>query len=414
MNRYRSLKLSNSVCLAAFAMASLVAPAHAHDTDWQLHGAFTQGATYTSDNNFYGQSDDNVSLKFTEISLNGSIRVLPNLRAVGQVLYRQAGAQGESGDIDYAFLDYQFVAEPTYTGGLRAGRNKLPIGLYNETRDIAFTRPSIYMPQSAYPDRARDLELSADGALLYTDIFTNAGQWTLEFYGGKPRVDKHTVETGFRFIPGKIDSLGKRTVYGGRAMYQSSDGAWLAAFSRVRAKLHYTQILPAYIASAIGQYAPETGINADAPTAGIDVDFVFWIASLQYNVDQWTFTSEYGHMDIGLRAYGASLNLHPLCYYVQAARRLDRHWTLYSRYDNLYWDRRDPSGGDYGKLINGPSYSNFAHDYGLGVRYDINSSAMTSVEYHYVDGTAWTSGLDDPGGSARYWNMLTVEFSYRF
>lgn len=413
MNRYRSLKsLSKYYGWAALALFAI--PAHADDTSWQLHGALTQGVIYTSNNDFYGPSDDNASLKFTEINFNASARLLPNLRASGQVLYRQAGAQGESGGVDYAFLDYQFVTESAYTAGIRAGRYKLPIGLYNETRDIAFTRPSIYAPQSAYPDRARDLELSSDGILLYTDIFTNAGQWTLELDGGHPRIDKHTVQTAFKFIPGDIDSLGKSTAYGGRAMYQSSDGTWLAAFSRANAKLRYTQTLPLNLATFLGQISPESGINANSPSTDIDVDFVYWIASLQCNIDQWTFTSEYGHMDIQLESHGLFFRLHPLFYYLQATRHLDKHWSVYSRYDNLYWDRRDPGGEDYGILTSSPSFANFAHDYGFGVRYDINSKAMVSAEYHYIDGTAWLSGLDNTNATTRYWNMLAVELSYRF
>lgn len=374
----------------------LATSAHADNTDWQLHGALTQGVTYTSNNNFYGPSDDNASLKFTEISFNASARLLPNLRAAGQVLYRQAGAQGEGGGVDYAFLDYQFFTETTFAAGIRGGRYKLPIGLYNETRDIAFTRPSIFVPQSVYPDRARDLELSSDGVLIYTDIFSNAGQWTLELDAGQPRIDKETVSNSFSFLHGEVEDVGKHRTYGGRAMYQSSDGKWVTAFSVAEARLRYQQAL--------------------VPTqlTDIDVKLIYWIASLQCNIDEWTFTGEYGHMDVNLDSdlFGASL--HPLAYYLQATRHLDKYWSVYARYDNLYWDRHDPSGDDYAALTGTDTYANFAHDYGFGARYDINSDAMISAEYHYIDGTAWLSTSDNPVPATRYWNMVTLEFSYRF
>lgn len=44
--------------------------------------------------------------------------------------------------VDWAFVDYQIARGPT----LRLGQIKLPIGLYNETRDMAFTRPSSLKP----------------------------------------------------------------------------------------------------------------------------------------------------------------------------------------------------------------------------------------------------------------------------
>ena len=399
MIRYRSLKPSNKASAAALALIAAtasIAPAHAGDTNWQLHGALTQGITYTSDNNFYGPSDDDASLKFTEVSLNASARLLPNLRASGQVLYRQMGEQGESGGVDYAFLDYQFLAETTVVAGMRAGRYKMPIGLYNETRDVAFTRPSIFAPQSTYPDTARDLELSSDGALIYTDIFTDSGEWTLEVNGGRPRIDKEAIDASLNFLPGEVNGLGRRSVFGGRVMYQSSDGRWIAALSRAEAHIRYG-------------YTLLPGLTTD-----VDVDLVYWLASLQCNIDQWTITAEYGHMDAILDSDYVVGGLHPLQYYLQITRHLDSRWSVYSRYDNLYWDRHDRSGDEYARLINSKAFTNFAHDYGLGVRYDISNNAMVSAEYHYIDGAAWLSSADNGKTPARYWNMLSAAFSYRF
>lgn len=399
MIRYRSLKSSNRVRAAALtliaAQASMVATAFADDTSWQLHGALTQGITYTSDNNFYGASDDGASLKFTEVSLNASARLLPNLRASGQVLYRQMGEQGESGDVDYAFLDYQFLTEATAVAGIRAGRYKLPIGLYNETRDVAFTRPSIFAPQSAYPDTWRDLELSSDGALIYSDIFTDSGQWTIEAHGGRPRIDKEAIDTSLNFLPGEVNDMGRRSIFGGRIMYQSSNGRWIAALSRSEARIRY-------------EHAVAPGMLTD-----VDVDLAYWLASLQCNIDQWTITAEYGHMDARLDSEYFVGGLHPLQYYVQVTRHLGNRWSLYSRYDNLYWDRHDRSGDNYTVMTNKNSFSNFAHDYGVGGRYDISNDVMVSVEYHYIDGAAWLSSLDN-AATTRYWSLVSAAFSYRF
>lgn len=399
MIQYRSLKSSNKLGAAALALIAATAPmtsAYADDTNWQLHGVFTQGVTYTSDNNFYGASDDDASLKFTEVSLNASARLLPNLRASGQVLYRQAGEQGESGDLDYGFLDYQFLAKSTAVAGIRVGRYKMPIGLYNETRDVAFTRPSIFAPQSTYPDTARDLELSSDGALIYTDIFTDSGQWTIEVDAGRPRIDKEAIDTSLNFVNGEVSSLGRRSVFGGRLMYQSSDGQWIAAFSRAEAHIHY-------------DYALAPGIATD-----VDVSLIYWIASLQCNIDQWTITAEYGHMDAVLEFDNFAGRLHPLQYYLQATRHINSRWSVYSRYDNLYWDRHDRSGDRYAVLMSTNSFANYAHDYGFGVRYDISNNAMVSAEYHYIDGTAWLSNVDNAEAPVRYWDMVSAAFSYRF
>jgi hypothetical protein len=39
---------------------------------------------------------------------------------------------------------------------------------------------------------------------------------------------------------------------------------------------------------------------------------------------------------------------------------------------------------------------------------------MVSAEYHYIDGTGWLTGMPDSSKQIRYWNMVAVEFSYRF
>jgi hypothetical protein len=46
------------------------------------------------------------------------------------------------------------------------------LGLYNETRDVPFTHPGIFLPQVVYFDRVRNLVLSTDGAMLYGERYS--------------------------------------------------------------------------------------------------------------------------------------------------------------------------------------------------------------------------------------------------
>ncbi|MFD2989988.1 hypothetical protein [Sphingopyxis terrae] len=90
------------------------------------------------------------------------------------MLSRRAG--GDTSDaaptLDYGVVDYQMLASPARTLGVQVGRFKNPFGLYNQTRDVAFTRPSILLPQSIYFDRTRALGLAADGISLYAEEHT--------------------------------------------------------------------------------------------------------------------------------------------------------------------------------------------------------------------------------------------------
>lgn len=71
-------------------------------------------------------------------------------------------------------MDYAPVETADRRLGVRVGRVRLRLGLYNDTRDVAFTRPSILLPQSIYFDRTRELQISGDGILFYAE---ERGAW---------------------------------------------------------------------------------------------------------------------------------------------------------------------------------------------------------------------------------------------
>jgi hypothetical protein len=112
----------------------------------QFHGFLSQGLFSTSGNNVYGKSKNSVSAGLTEIGLNISYRALKNLSFAAQGLYRRAGATtGDAGEVtlDFGFVDLNLLNLQEGRIGVRGGRIKNPWGLYNETRDVAFTHPTI-------------------------------------------------------------------------------------------------------------------------------------------------------------------------------------------------------------------------------------------------------------------------------
>ena len=46
---------------------------------------------------------------------------------------------------------------------MRAGRVKMPRGLYNEALDVDAVRPFVLLPQSVYDNRLRDFNASFEG-----------------------------------------------------------------------------------------------------------------------------------------------------------------------------------------------------------------------------------------------------------
>ncbi len=63
----------------------------------------------------------------------------------------------------YGLVDYHH----TDWLGIRAGRVRTTMGLYNETRDIDMLRSSVWLPQAVYPETSREYYASADAVALY-------------------------------------------------------------------------------------------------------------------------------------------------------------------------------------------------------------------------------------------------------
>ncbi len=127
----------------------------------RVHGFLSQGIVFTSDNRLFGSSE-NGSLDFREAGIHLSWRPGPDLQLAGRLLSRRAGAS-DDGDarVDYALIDWAAVSGTWGRAGGRLGCVKNPYGLYNKTRDVAFTRPSILLPQSIYFERTRNLAMAS-------------------------------------------------------------------------------------------------------------------------------------------------------------------------------------------------------------------------------------------------------------
>ena len=114
--------LIGSIILIFFLYAQ---PAKGYEVmdNLQIHGFFSQGYVITSDNNFYGKSDDNGTFDFREIGINSSYQPFPYLQFSFQVLSRFAG-EVDDGDLelDYGIIDWTMMDRDTGQWGLRLGR----------------------------------------------------------------------------------------------------------------------------------------------------------------------------------------------------------------------------------------------------------------------------------------------------
>ena len=376
--------------------------------DFQIHGFASQAYISTSNNDVFGNSDNGGTFGFTEAGLNASVRPLPRLQLSAQVLSRRAG-EGNTGmpRLDYAVFDYRLYSHEVNQFGIRVGRLKNPFGFYNDTRDVAFTRPGILLPQSIYFDRTRNLGLSGDSVQLYGETAVSSlGTFSTQFGTWLPIVsDKDTELSILGALP--RGQLNREVSYIGRGIFETNDkrlrlgvsGIWLNT-----------------------SYDPNSTLNDPVGAGSFQFTPVYF--SAQYNMERWSLTSEYAirHLkydhNFGLDNTGKvsnpvnGINIYGESFYVQGEYRFTPKWEGLIRYDVLFTDRSDRDGSR-SKV----PHSRFAKDITVGLRWNVTPQFMLRAEYHHVNGTGWLSRLDNPaseGPLSQHWDFYAVQASYRF
>ncbi len=406
--------ISSSYARLLVILATGMTNTHSHGAspDLKWHGYVSQGLIYTSDNRFYGDSED-VSWEFTDIALGANWRPLPRLQLSIQALYRQAGATSRDDVyIDYALADFTVVQGMSWQLGVRGGRIKNPYGLFNDTRDVAVNRPSILLPESIYRDPIRDVFHTSDSLSVYGHAYLGEHLVQWDFLQGEP-ILTDTVKDGLISDPlsGELDNE-KVTIY--RVLVESFGGTLRLAYTYTDIKIDYQPapgVQQIQIAPAVFITSPLHGFPGNT-----HVESSLW--SAEYNHQNWQFNAEYQTLDyITEDIFGpnSKLTSPTLGYYFSATYRFNNQWRGFLRYDVYYSDRGDKDGDQYQLQTGLPDHTQFAYDTTFGARYEINDNWLISMEYHSIKGTAWLpSSENDLSQSKERWNLFSTQISYKF
>jgi hypothetical protein len=406
--------------------------------DLQVHGFASQGWVLTSGgNNVAGSSSDaNGSGRYQEFGVNGSWRPFGDLLVAGQVAsIRSGNAVDQYLDLEYAVVDYSPVQGELGRAGVRAGKLKLPIGFYNESRDAVFTRPGILMPQGVYLDTSGGREFgyfSQYGGGLYADL--NAGNHAVYFEG---------IGLVKQPLGDRADIAILRTTATGR--FWLDEGALVRLMDdynggRMRAAVSLAKVKVAYESAGVTACTfPGSFLAGDIFCRDGTLDFKQAVASLEYNSPVFSLTGEYVWRVFHLtelavaNPFGLTTNvaLRPSGAYLQGTIRESQQLSTYLRYDeeirdaNDRWGTRQEqqsaavSAASGGAIPAQPAYYYYARDWTGGTRYDIDKNLSVWAEFHYVEGDAWLNPLDNEptfgaGKSDKYWTLFTAMLSYRF
>jgi hypothetical protein len=352
----------------------------------EVHAFVTQGFMKTTDNNYLVKSERG-SFAVTEVGLNVTKSLTERLR-VGIQLF--GGGFVPSGHynakVDWFYLDYRWRDWL----GLRAGRVKLPFGLYNEISDIDSARLPILLPQSTYPVSNRNFLLAQTGVELYGYLGRSVlGALEYRLYGGTIFVDL-TPSTSSATMVTSIDTP---YLAGGRLL-------WELPLEGLR------------LGGSLEALRLDAGLRVGAINVVAKVPAVLWVSSLEYSHGDFFFASEYG------RWHTKVDSSNPAVYPSSPATVSERFYAM----AGYHVVPAMQVGAYYSGLVPNVDQRHgraaVQNDVAATLRFDLNAHWLLKLEGHFMRGTAALSaGLNDgvqPSDLARDWGLFFLQTTAYF
>lgn len=155
----------------------------------QIHSFGSQGFAVSDQNNFLTMKTTKGSFAMTDGGANITVKISDRFRVGAQVYDSNVGQINNwHPQLDWAFADYKFKD----WFGVRAGKVKTTLGLYNDTQDMEFLHNWALLPQSLYPTDLRDNTIAHLGGDIYGDVnLPKVGSVSYTVYGGQGQTNRH-------------------------------------------------------------------------------------------------------------------------------------------------------------------------------------------------------------------------------
>lgn len=348
------------------AAASISAPASAEMT-WkniQFGGFASQGyLKNTGSNDLFGDTSSGTS-DFREYAANASW-AKGKWRLGAQVFGQELGPYGnDTIKLDWATVDYQ----PFQALGFRAGRVKMPRGLYNEALDLDSVRPFVLLPQSVYDARLRNFSAAFNGGMMFGNVgLSRWGSVDYRAFGGDVPMAVGSGASDY-FNTG-LAAENRRI---GMARVLGSTLFWNLPISGLRVGASYSQYdkLQSLRHAVLGNSIYDYTKTADA--------YKRVLYSIEYSRGDWLFAAEFGREQANFLLIGFGPNnfrSSKLDYgYVSASRRINS-WLELGSYFSFSQDRQATNP----LLRQG--------DYALSAKFDLSSHWIFKLEAHQMDGS---------------------------
>lgn len=370
--------------------------AQGEESNVDIHGFVSQGYIQTTKENQYpvGNSGGKGSYNFGDYGINFIKQVNPDLRVGVQLFAQDRGTYGNNVvAIDWAYGDYHYRDWL----GFRAGKVKIPLGIYNTSRDNDALRNPILLPQGIYSDYYRDLTNSIEGIGFYG-------------YTGLGSAGKLSYEFNMGTLPINNDSSISKAM-GSTAAGSGPTYNYGLVWSTPVEGLRF---------AASGLWSKYTGHSAWIPTTpATDWAMDPWIVqvfSAEYVHNNLTLAFEYSTMDFDLNPDTTQSFVQKWrgdSWYVSGAYRFTDWMEIGTYYNEYFADRHHRDGSSYADYFYPDAYDMYQKDLALTVRFDPMRNVVVKFEAHRVEGVG-LNWLQSPYGQVKDWHIFAAKVTYNF
>lgn len=366
----------------------------------QVHGFVSQGFLYSDVNNYLTMPTSEGSFAFTDGGLTLGSQITDRFRVGAQSYVRNIGKMGNGQvTLDWASGDYNFRDWL----GVRAGKVKTVLGLYNDSQDMAFLHPWALLPQSVYPLDLRSETIAHIGADVYGDVrLKKLGSLAYTIYGGRVPSDLHG---------GYVYGLSKNN----RHIYSYSG-------AMVGADLRWSTPLKGLLAGAsfVRRDIDTHGVNASSNTP-YDIDTLkdhtptfyalYTIGNLRIDgeyrrnlkvTETTSVSSRTGNINVSTRDNDSRLG------YVSIAYRISKRLQVGTYHSRYYVD--------WGEIHSLPN--NHVFDQAVTARVDLSRYCDLKIEGHFIDGYGSSSSdrgfysANNPDGKEPNTRLLVIRLGF--
>ena len=352
----------------------------------EIHGFVSQGFVYTDTNNWLTMNSSSGSGAYTDFGVNISMQVTHKVRVGAQFYDRNLGKLGRYDPVlDWAVADYRF--QPWL--GVRAGKVKTTLGLYNETQDLDFLYTFALLPQSVYPTDVRDATLAHTGGDVYgrVPLRRQLGALSYTAFVGH-RSDN--IHSGYGYLASQ---------YGFRyssytALQVGVDLRWQTPLKGLLIGASRLDQSPTGKGTVPNPFNPGGGLVAVTERARASWTNQYYA---EYAVGKLRIDSEYRRLvnaedDIVSGEVVLNLQSDVRGWYVSGSYQVHKRFALGSYY-SLYTITHVASGplaGSFPDQTDTSLPGNHVYDRAITGRFDLNRFLYIKVEGHFMNGNAST------------------------